>query len=117
MCTSFEPALNAFRLAAIESGNPVELIMVSSDRSAADAQARAAALAMNYVPFGPATNALKTSQRVWAGSEIMKFGMMRRSGVPALVVLDPAGEEMAFLEAERRGAAALKKWPEGGQWS
>ena len=116
MCTSFEPALDAFRSAAEADGAPVELIYVSSDRSASDAMARAATLGTLQVPFGEASDTLKRDLRVWAGMETMRFGMLRRSGVPALVVLNPAGEEVAFLDAERRGAAALKKWPAGGQW-
>ena len=35
----------------------------------------------------------------------------RRSGVPAIVVLSPEGEEISFVDAEARGPDALKKWP------
>lgn len=40
MCLDFEPALEKYRAAAEESGNPVLCVMVSSDRSAADAGKR-----------------------------------------------------------------------------
>ena len=47
------------------------------------------------------------------------FGAGRRSGVPAVVVVDAQGEEVAFLPAEREGASALarfsrgwRRWPE-----
>lgn len=121
MCTSFEPALYKFCVAAAESGKPIELIMVSSDRSSSDVRARAGALAdicSLHVPFEGSTRAdLKRMFKVWAGSESFEFGMMRRSGVPTLVVLNPQGEEMAFLDTERRGISALAMWPiDEGVW-
>ena len=113
MCTAFEPALGRFRAAE----GDIELIMVSSDRSASEAAARAAQLDAMMVPFGAAADEFKRSLRVWSGSEVLKLGMGRRSGVPALVVLGPDGEEIGFVDAERRGEIALRKWPEGGRWS
>ena len=60
---------------------------------------------------------LKRKHAVWAGSECFTFGMNRRSGVPALVVLGQSGEEVAFVDAERRGPQALQKWPPSGEWT
>ena len=37
--------------------------------------------------------------------------VIEEGGVPALVVLGSDGEEVAFIDAERRGAGALAKWP------
>jgi len=51
--------------------------------------------------------------------EMGTFGARRRSGVPAIVVVDAQGEEVAFLPAEREGASTLarfsrewRRWPE-----
>lgn len=41
----------------------------------------------------------------------MKFGFARRSGVPAIVVLDQAGEELAFVPAQSQGVKSLQSWP------
>ena len=50
----------------------------------------------------------------------MKLGLGRRSGVPALVVLEAKeGKELAFLAAEAEGVKALGSWPmddESGLW-
>jgi nucleoredoxin len=118
MCTSFEPALEQFRKAAEDSGKPVEIVYVPSDRSESDASARARAMGMTTVPFDKAGD-YKKSFGVWAGSEALKFGFGgRRSGVPAIVVLDPSdGTELAFVAAESQGARALGNWPlEEGVW-
>ena len=109
MCTSFEPSLLNFREAAAQSGKPVELLYVSSDRSERDALARASGLGMTAVPFNH-VDALKKEHQVWAGAETMKLGFGRRSGVPAIIILSSEGEEAGFVDAEARGAAALAKW-------
>ena len=118
MCTSFEPSLDQFRKACEESGKPIELINVSSDRSEKDALARAKALGMMTVKFdGSNRGDLKKKFSIWAGSESFEFGMRRRSGVPAIVVLNPDGDETAFVDAERSGAGSLRKWPlDEGVW-
>ena len=119
MCRDFEPALEKYRLAAEESGNPVLCVMVSSDRSAADAGKRALDLKMLHVEYdGSVRDALKAKYKVWAGVEQGKLGTGRRSGVPALVVIDEAGQELAFVDAERSGSKSLNKWPtDAGCWS
>ena len=114
MCTRFEPSLAQFR----KQHGDITCVMVSSDRAAADANQRAADLGMLQVAYdGAFREALKRHFKVWSGSEAAQLGFGRRSGVPALVVLDEAGDELAFVDAERSGPASLKKWPEGGQWA
>ena len=109
MCTRFEPTLLAFREECANRDVPIELIYVPSDRSAADAAARAEMLDCLTVPFEQA-DALKKQHSVWSGSEAMKLGFGRRSGVPAIVVLGPDGDELGFVDAESSGPASLKKW-------
>ena len=112
MCTSFEPTLLAFREEAAERDVPIELIYVPSDRSEKDALKRAMSLQCAMVPYG-AADTLKKAHKVWAGAEAGKLGRDRRSGVPAIVVMNPDGEEVSFVDAEARGGQALKKWDLG----
>lgn len=111
MCTSFEPSLIAFRQAAADSGKPVELIYVTSDRNEDACRQRASSLEMMTVPFGDEADKLKRQYNIWAGSESFQFGFGRRSGVPACVVLDRNGQELAFIAAESQGSKALGSWP------
>mmetsp|Transcript_8386 Transcript_8386/g.15231 ORF Transcript_8386/g.15231 Transcript_8386/m.15231 type:complete len:195 (+) Transcript_8386:94-678(+) len=112
MCTSIEPSLLQFREAAVSSGKDVEIIYVPSDRSEADVIKRTKAMGMLSVPIGEEADAMKKRYKIWAGAECMKLGIGRRSGVPALVVLDSKnGDEMAFLSAESEGVKALSNWP------
>ena len=118
MCTRFEPSLQQFRKACDDSGKPVQIIYVPSDRSSADAKSRAAGMGVLQVPF-EAADEYKKQFKVWAGAESMKLGLGRRSGVPALVVLDGDGKELGFVAAEAQGAGALQSWPlddERGIW-
>ena len=112
MCTGFEPALHAFREECEAGGTPVELVYVSSDRSAADAAQRAQSLQCATVPYEH-VDGLKLIHKVWSGSEQGKLGTGRRSGVPAIVVINPENEEIAFIDAEARGSASLKRWDLG----
>ena len=119
MCTSFEKSFVSFLQASEDSGKKIEIIYVPSDRSAEDSGKRAAGLNMLMVPFGEEADKLKLDFKIWAGSEALKFGFGRRSGVPALVVLDKDGNELEFLAAESEGVRALKIWPlndENGVW-
>eukprot|EP00568_Trieres_chinensis_P009408 CAMPEP_0183296908 /NCGR_PEP_ID=MMETSP0160_2-20130417/4327_1 /TAXON_ID=2839 ORGANISM="Odontella Sinensis, Strain Grunow 1884" /NCGR_SAMPLE_ID=MMETSP0160_2 /ASSEMBLY_ACC=CAM_ASM_000250 /LENGTH=169 /DNA_ID=CAMNT_0025458613 /DNA_START=127 /DNA_END=636 /DNA_ORIENTATION=+ len=118
MCTSFEPALLKFREEAAKSGKPIELIYVSSDRSEESQSSRAASLGMLSIPREETAD-VKRKYKIWAGSERGELGSDRRSGVPALVVLDNAGKEMSFVAAESQGAKSLETWPmddEQGIW-
>ena len=120
MCTqAFEPSLESFRQACEESDKPVEFLYVSSDKDPKTATQRASQLNMKMVPFGEEAAKLKKEFNIWAGSEALQFGFGRRSGVPAIVVLDKNGGEMAFLPAEAQGPRALASWPlddEMGIW-
>ena len=112
MCTSFEPSLLQFREAAASSGKDIELIYVPSDRSEADAVKRTSALGLISVPIGDEADEMKKRWKIWAGVESVKLGTGRRSGVPALVVLDSKnGDELAFLPTESQGSKALNSWP------
>ena len=112
MCTSFEPSLLQFRKDAALVGNDLEIIYVPSDRSEADAVKRTKALKMISVPIGDEADEMKKRWKIWAGVESIKLGTGRRSGVPALVVLNAKnGDELAFLPAESQGADALRSWP------
>lgn len=119
MCTrAFEPSLETFRQACDESNKPVEFLYVSSDKDPETATQRAVQLNMKMVPFQDSAK-LKKEYNIWAGSESLQFGFGRRSGVPAIVVLDKTGEEMSFLPAEAEGPKALASWPiddERGIW-
>ena len=119
MCTRFEPSLLQFKAAAEQAGKPIELIMVSSDRTSQDAQKRAKALGIPLVEYdGELRSDLKRRYSVWAGAESAQhIGYSRRSGVPALVVISEKGEEIGFIDAERSGPAALSKWElDAGVW-
>ena len=110
MCTNFEPSLQTFLQASEDSGKPITIIYVPSDRSQEDARARARSLNALQVPYEQADD-LKKQFKVWAGSEALRLGLGRRSGVPALVVLGSDGEELAFVPAESQGVRALQEWP------
>lgn len=69
-------------------------------------------MGMMSVPLGEEADNMKIKWKIWAGAESGKLGTGRRSGVPALVVLDSKnGDEIAFLAAESKGAGALGGWP------
>ena len=111
MCKNFEKSFLPFLQASKDSGKEIEVIYVPSDRSAEDASKRAAAFNMLMAPFGGEANKLKLDFKIWAGSESVEFGLGRRSGVPALVVLDKDGNELEFLPTEAQGVRALNAWP------
>lgn len=119
MCTTFEPALETFRQSAKDAGKPIQLVYVSSDRSPDAHLQRASSLDMWTVPFEEVGADLKRKYNIWSGSESFEFGFGRRSGVPALVVLDKDGNELSFVAAEAQGPKALTSWPlddENGIW-
>ena len=111
MCTSFEPSLLQFRASAASLGKDIEIIYVPSDRTADDVVRRTKSLDMISVPIEEADE-VKKRWKIWAGVESVKLGTGRRSGVPALVVLDSKnGDELAFLPTESQGSNALNAWP------
>jgi nucleoredoxin len=113
MCTSLEDSgLIKFRTEKSISGQDVELIYVPSDKSVDETVKRTMVLDMMSVPYGKEADAMKSRFKIWAGIESGKLGTERRSGVPALVVLDSInGDELSFLPTEREGAKALLSWP------
>ena len=118
-CRGFTPALRAFYR---EYADTTDIVFVSSDLSAEAARShfegsQGGWLALDWAD--PLAAALKRRYRVWSGLEMAEFGTSRRSGVPAVVLVDARGEEVAFLPAEREGARALtrfsrdwRRWPE-----
>ncbi len=111
MCTSFEPSLLRFRASAASSGKDIEIIYVPSDRTEVDVVQRTQSLGMMSVPIQGADE-IKKRWKIWAGVESVKLGTGRRSGIPALVVLDSkSGAELAFLPTESQGSQALNAWP------
>ena len=72
------------------------------------------------VPFdSPLREELKRTYGCFAGKEADALsGVTRRSGIPALVVVGPDGEELEFDAAaavRRGGGAALRQWS-GHAW-
>ena len=91
----------------------VDIVFVSSDSSAEDAALHFEHGQGDWVALDwadPLSAKLKRQHRIWSGREVMQFGLNRRSGVPAVVVVDSAGGEVAFMAAERDGASALKSY-------
>jgi hypothetical protein len=108
MCTQFEVPFVEFR----QQNPQIQFLYVPSDRTAELSRARAAQLHMLSVPYGASAAALKRQYKIWSGAEQSQFGTDRRSGVPAIVVLDNTeGKEVAFLPTEAEGFAALQDWP------
>ena len=109
----FTPALRDFYRRFEHSPNPIEVVFVSSDSTAHDAGKHFAGAHGSWLSLAwgdPLAAALKRRHRVWSGREVGTFGASRRAGVPSVVVINPQGEELAFLAGERYGAAALMEW-------
>ena len=115
LCRRFTPALRAFHA---QWNASVQIVFISSDMSASDARQHYERQ-MQLKKLGgwlmlawedPLAAELKRRHKIWSGREIGQFGWGRRSGVPAVVVIDPSGAELAFLPGERWGAAALHEW-------
>ena len=110
LCRRFTPALRSFHAQWRES---VQIVFISSDLSEADAKKHYQRQAGSWLMLAwndPVASALKRRHRVWSGRELSEFGARRRSGVPAVVVIDKTGAELSFLPGERFGAAALAEW-------
>lgn len=113
LCRRFTPALQSFH---DRHADRVAIIFVSSDASEAKADAhyqRGRAMEHWYAlgRADPLTASLKRMYGVWSMREMDAFrDATRRSGVPCVVVIDRDGKELAFLQGERWGAAALNEW-------
>jgi len=112
MTTRFSPTLDEFynkHSVSMHSGEaklfPFEVVFVSSDSSSEQ-------YIHHRTPFpwlsvdlnNPLTGELKKKYRVWAKKESQTFGQDRRSGIPALVVIDSVGTELLFIDAEEPDA-------------
>lgn len=109
MCTAFTPQLTSF----LEKNTDKAAVLVSSDFTKEGFEVHRGHLpeSMLAVPYGTETqDALKRKFRLWGGKEKPTFGDGRRGGIPALVVINPEGEEVKYLDAESKGAAALEEW-------
>jgi hypothetical protein len=61
-----------------------------------------------------AAKKLKAKYGIWSGMESKDFQegtTTRRSGVPAIVVLDIEGGELTYLNAEAETIAVMADWP------
>jgi nucleoredoxin len=128
MCREFEFMLPQYTKALQESAQPIQFIYVSSDATLEFQVDRMSKLNM---PLGVVTptlvHSLKAHYGIWAGREAAAFvppntttntttpimiqPRQRRSGVPALIVLDTQGTELAFLNVEAETIAAMADWP------
>ena len=109
MCRDFTPQLNQF----MEKHPDKRIIFVSSDFSKDEYDKHRSTLpgSMLSVPYGsPMQDSLKKGFRLWGGKESPTFGDGRRGGIPALVVISADGDEVKYLDAESKGAAALQDW-------
>ena len=110
LCRRFTPALRAFHA---QWNSSVQIVFISSDDNEEDARTHYANQLGGWLALAwddPLRSQLKRRHRVWSGREVGEFGTRRRSGVPAVVVVDEKGAELAFLPGERHGAAALNEW-------
>ena len=125
MCREFEFMLPQYTKALQESAQPIQFIYVSSDASLEFQLDRMSKL---QIPLGVVqptiVHSLKAQYGIWAGRESANFlpnattntqsqppRPRRRSGVPALIVLDTQGEELTFLNIEAETIAAMADWP------
>jgi hypothetical protein len=114
MCREFEFMLPQYTKALMESAQPIQFIYVSSDTSLEFQLDRMSKLGMTLGVPPPVAQKLKALYGIWAGREARNFvdcGTMRRSGVPALIVLDTQGNELTFLNVESETIAAMADWP------
>jgi len=107
-CRSFTPSLR--QLYGSSWSEDVRVVFVSSDMSARDAESHYQSQKGGWFYLrhnDPLTSELKKKHKVWSGREVKTFGKKRRSGVPTVLVIDESGNELAFLDTERGGAASL----------
>lgn len=109
MCTAFTPQLTEF----LAKNGEKSAVLVSSDftQEAYETHRGHLPSSMMAVPYGTELqDELKRKFRLWGGKEKPTFGEGRRGGIPALVVINEAGEEVKYLDAESKGAGALGEW-------
>ena len=120
-CSTFVPILHTLYDDAKEKGQMLEVIYVSSDNDAAqkDRYMREKHGDWLSVPFGDteARDTLKKKYGCFAGKEAPSYsGVMRRSGIPSIVIINQAGEELVHMDVDppteitRKGDAILDEW-------
>lgn len=120
-CSTFVPILHTLYDDAKEKGQMLEVIYVSSDNDAAqkDRYMREKHGDWLSVPFGDteARDTLKKKYGCFAGKEAPKLpGVKRRSGIPSIVIINQAGEELVHMDVDppteitRKGDAILDEW-------
>jgi hypothetical protein len=106
---------------AQEEGIDFEVIYVSSDYSSEQCEKYMNDKHGNWLRIKfDSTASFKQKYGVFAGAERSKFpSTKRRSGIPTLVLVDPEGKELDFLdcdnfsvirEIESKGSSFLNKW-------
>eukprot|EP00536_Pseudo-nitzschia_multiseries_P013802 jgi/Psemu1/212881/e_gw1.617.38.1 len=112
-CRNLEFMLAQYRSALADSDQPIQLIYVPCDQSQEDQLSQMQKLGLEVgVPLGEIADALKQQYGVWPDKiEDARDEYGRRSGIPAFVVLDNAGAEFCFLNAERDSISVLADWP------
>ena len=117
MCRAFTPSLREYYQ---KHKNDVQVVFVPSDETAEAAERHFEASQGSWLAlrFGdPLVKRLKLQHGVWSGRERGEFGMAkRRAGVPSLVIVDRAGNELKFLPAESEGVSVLGDWDATARW-
>jgi len=140
MCREFEFMVPQYMKALEESAQPIEFIYVSSDMNLEFQFDRMKKLNIPLGVLPSQAKLLKAKFGIWSGRESNQFlqpststtqlskeditttttstttaaipaQRKRRSGVPALIVLDTTGEELTFLNVESETIAAMADWP------
>jgi len=119
-CKRFLPTLKTLYETAEEEGKPLEIVYVSSDRSAQQKtqyfKSHGGWLSVAF-DDEPARNALKARYGCFAGAESGSFpGTKRRAGIPSIVVIGPNGEERVHMDCDpsteinQKGEGVLDDW-------
>mmetsp|Transcript_5117 Transcript_5117/g.5241 ORF Transcript_5117/g.5241 Transcript_5117/m.5241 type:complete len:196 (-) Transcript_5117:58-645(-) len=91
----------------------IELILVSSDLDEKTYNEHFYKNCGNWYALqynDPLNEYLKKKYRIWSGREKERLGSDRRAGIPSILVVTAQGDEVLFVEAEKRGGASLHEW-------
>jgi len=107
-CRKFTPILSTFYEEVNEDSGQLEIIFVSSDRSAEEQREYMKAMHGNWLCIAYDTDVramMKRRYGCFAGPE-QDFlrGAKRRAGVPSLVIIGPNLEELAHFDCDSDGA-------------
>ena len=107
-CRRFTPILSTLYEEVNEEGDRLEIIFVSSDKTADGAREYMEAMHGNWLRIAYDTDVraiLKRRYGCFAGSEKGYFpGVARRAGIPSLVIIGPNLEELAHYDCDSDGA-------------